>query len=498
MRSCGRADCVAPDDRPRATVEKVRGGVRLAACNARAAGLGLRPGLPLADARARIPELAAITADRPADAAFLETLAAACERYTPSFAPDPPSGLLLDITGCAHLFGGEASLKAHAERAFAHLGLTTRAAIAGTPEAARALVTCGWHGITAPETEEDIVRQLPVSALNGTDAETLTALRRAGLKTLGALAERPTSALAARFGQNFVTELLRTLGRETAGIIPLRPAPPIVVARTFAEPLLQAEALEEVLALLLGEAAHLLEERGEGGRAFEASFFRTDGAVRRLAVETGRAARDVPSLRRLYRERIATLADPIDPGFGFDVVRLAVLASERMTPDEPLFGENAGDGRALDDLLDHLIVRFGRSRVLSFQPRDSHDPRRESLLGSVSEKVDAARAAWPPLMPDAPPLRPIEMFSRPQPIDVMAEVPDGPPIRFRWRRVVHRVLHAEGPERIAPEWWLRPTTDPSRDYYRVEDEEGGRFWIFREGFYAEAAPPRWYLHGIFA
>lgn len=474
--------------------------MRLAAVNEVAKRLGLAPGITLADARARIPGLAVVAANARADDLFLEKLAGACERFAPSVAVDPPAGLLLDTTGCAHLFGGEAALKHRVRSLFSDSGLAVGATIAGTPEAARALVRCGWHGIATPENEESIIRQMPVVALNGMPSETTIALRRAGLKTLGALADRPAASLAARFGQAFVTELSRTLGRETAGIAPLRPAPQIFVARTFAEPLTQTEAIEGVLGELIGEASQRLQEMKQGGRAFEASFFRSDGAVRRLCVETGRPLRDPPTLMRLYRERLATLADPIDPGFGFDVIRLAVVRSEALGDAQVALDATAEDETSVPDLIDRLVVRFGPEHVVRFEPQDTHDPRLASRIvqAAATSAAPAARIVWPAPEPGEPPARPLQLFDPPQPIDAMAEVPDGPPVRFRWRRVVHHIARAEGPERIAPEWWRSSAPEPTRDYYRAEDTAGCRFWIFREGLYGEDAAPRWYLHGLFA
>jgi len=234
-------------------------------------------------------------------------------------------------------------------------------------------------------------------------------------------------------------------------------------------------------------------------------------------VETARPSRDSRALRRLYRERLDTLADPVDPGFGFDLVRLAVLRAEPLTPAQVSL-----DGRAVEEeevaaLIDRLAVRLGRERVLRFLERDTHDPARASTLVPAADPpaIPYARRPAPARAEGRP--RPLTLFDPPQPIEALAEVPDGPPLRFRWRRVVHEVARAEGPERIAPEWWRdwRPMGEgaPTRDYYRVENREGRRFWLFRAGLYErgwapgrEPAPgheerisdaPRWFVHGLF-
>jgi len=481
---------------PLVVVATQRNALRLVACDQRAHVLGLTRGLTLADARARIPALAAVEAEPEADEALLVRLAAFCDRFTPLVALDPPYGLMLDITGCAHLFGGEAALQAAIGGWMRKGGLDFRTTIAGTPEAAHALSRFGGGGIMPVGADEAMLRPLPVAALE-LRAETVVALSRAGLKTLADLADRPSATLSARFGAELVTRLGRVLGREDARITPLRPPPACVVERHFAEPMLDIESLEAVVARLVAEAARVLELRGEGGRSFEISFFRSDGAVRRLSVGTGRPSRDAAAILRLWRERVDTLADPLDPGFGFDAVRLAVPVCEPLNTHQPSLDGRAVEDEAVADLVDRLVARFGRDRVLRFVAQDTHHPVRAAK--ALSAALPASTLAWPAPEPDEPPARPLQLFEPPQPVEAIAEVPDGPPIRFRWRRITHDVARAEGPERIAPEWWRDGSSEPMRDYYRVEDAQGRRFWLFRIGFYEpEQAPPRWFLHGLFA
>ena len=485
----------APADAPLVVFATKGTALRLVACDQRARALGLKRDLTLADARARIPALLAIEAEPSADEALLGRLAAFCDRFTPLVALDAPHGLMLDITGCAHLFGGEAALQSIIGCWMKKGGLELRCAIAGTPQAAHALSRFGAGGIVPVGEDEAWLQPLPVAALE-LPAETTMALSRAGLKTLADLAGRPSTALSARFGADLVTRLRRTLGHEDARITPLRPPPACVVERHFAEPMLDAQGLEEVVTRLIAEAARVLEQRGEGGRAFEIHFFRTDGAVRRLFLETGRPSRDAEAILRLYRERIDALADPLDPGFGFDAVRFAVPVCEPLNEAQPSLDRRAVEDEAVADLVDRLVARFGRDRVLRFVVQDTHDPRREARAVPVAAAVSGI--AWPAPLPNEPPTRPLQLFEPPQPVETLAEVPDGPPLRFRWRRVLHEIARAEGPERIAPEWWRDGPQPPMRDYYRVEDAQGRRFWIFRAGLYEGGEPPRWFLHGLFA
>lgn len=486
----------APADTPHVLVSIDRNALRIVDCDRGAVRLGLTRGLTLADARARIPALVALESEPLAEQAFLEGLAAFCDRFTPLVALDGRDGLTLDITGCAHLFGGEEGLVGLVRRVMDRAGLALRLAIAGTPDAAHAHARHGRGGILAPRREEEALLGLPTAAL-GLEAETVIALSRAGLKTLADLAARPSQTLSARFGEDLATRLRRTLGREDRRITPLRPPPDCVVERHFAEPFADTASLEDVVARLIGEAGRVLEARGEGGRVFEIGFFRSDGAVRRLTLETGRPSRDARALLRLYRERVEALSDPLDPGFGFDAVKLAVPVCEPLTTPQHSLDGRAVEEEAVADLVDRLVTRFGRDRVLRFAEQDSHHPVRAAR--ALSAAAPLPEKAWLAPEPQEPPARPLQLFEPPQPVEAVAEVPDGPPIRFRWRRLTHDVARAEGPERIAPEWWRDGSDEPMRDYYRVEDAQGHRFWLYRTGFYeAEAAPPRWYLHGLFA
>lgn len=481
-------------------VAKERGALRVAALDAVAAGLGLRIGMPLAEARALLPDIATAKAAPEADAAVLRACAAACEMFTPLVALRGEEGLILDITGCAHLFGGEAGLGGRARRRLDRLGFSTQAAIAGTPEAAWALARYRRSTIAAPGEEESLARALPITALDQ-DSGTTLALSRAGFRTLGDLSDRPSSLLSARFGEGLVVALRRVLGQEDIRITPRRAPPEVMAEKHFPEPLGAVDSLLGVLAGLAGDIMHRLEQRGAGGRAFEASFFRADGAVRHLILETAQGTRDAASLMRLVRLRIEALADPLDPGFGFDALRLAVTRSEPLhAAQQTLAGGQVAQDEARDvaGLVDRLVARFGRGSVRRFIARDTHDPVLAG--GMVPYLADAASAPWPEPEPGQPPLRPLTLFPHPQWIEVMAEVPDSPPLRFRWRRLLHEVARAEGPERIAPEWWHEGAPAPAtRDYYRVEDASGHRFWIFREGLYEDSnARPRWFLHGLFA
>jgi protein ImuB len=483
------------DDRPLVIAGKAGGALTLTAVDRKAAKLGLVPGKALADSRAMIPDLAVIRANETSDAKLLAGIADWCERYTPLVALDPPHGLFLDVTGVTHLFGGEAAMLVEIRRAVTAQGFAVRLALAGTSAAARALSQYAAGTIVTPGGEAEAVASLPVEAL-GADHSIVHALRRAGLKTIGQLAERQRHELAARFGSAFVTLLDCTLGKADAPISPRTPVPDCRAERSFAEPVVTQDVIAATILSLAESLAAVLEKRGEGARRIEASFFRADGQMRRIAIETGQAVRDPKIVERLFREKLAALSDPLDPGFGFDLIRLGASCTQGCQAPATGFDTNASDQDVVF-LIDKLAARFGTHRIVRFLRQDTHIPEAEMVTVTAqdmpAQKMKGSAHDW------KIPRRPLRLFARPEPIEVTAEIPDGPPLRFRWRRAQHAVACAEGPERIAMEWWRTQDHRPTRDYYRIEDEDGRRFWLYRDGLYArEMEHPRWYVHGLFA
>lgn len=488
-----------PSDRPLALVEKVKGAVRLALVDPTAAALGLQRGMGLADARIAVPDLLVCDQDDHADAGLLERLADGCMRYTPHVALDSPDALVLDLTGCVHLFGSEAELAADLGTRMARLGIRVRTAFAYAPDAALALAR--FQRVPATDERKSVLR-LPIAALRlGTECE--TSLVRAGLMTIGDVARRPLAGIAARYGKDAVQAIRRMTGEADSPLAFRTMEAPFQFDRRFAEPAARTDYVMERLGDLIAEAAAALGARDRGGRRFEAIFFRTDGLAQRLVVETGIATRDVKAVLRLFRERMDSLSDPLDPGFGYDMVRLKVPMHEPLAASQLRLGNGEASAlRQVDELVDRLSARIGRNRVRRFRPRDSHIPEQTQLSFPA---IDARQAEgdWVMSQPGNPPMRPLHLFNPPQRIEVLASVPDGPPHRFRWRKAFHEVSRFEGPERIASEWWRAKDGDPAhgaptRDYYRVEDRRGRRFWIFRHGLYDEASHPNWYLHGLFA
>ena len=488
-------------------VAKDHNAILLYAIDENAARSGLSIGLPLANARAICPELTVYDADEAADRKTLENIADWCDRFTPLVALDAPHGLFLDITGCAHLFGGEAALLRQFTGALARQGFAVSAAIAATSVCARTLTRCVSGSIVADGEEADAVAPLPVAAL-GADEAITRGLRRAGLKTIGDVAARGRHEIAARFGARFTTLLAHALGGGDAPISPRKLPPDYIVEKRFAEPVATASTIAITLSSLAAMLVSAMDRQGKGARRLEAAFFRTDGAVRVIAVDTGRPVTRSEMVDRLFRERLESLSDPLDPGFGFDLIRLSAGRTEIVVQEQRDLDATVHDNDELSALIDRIAARIGGKRVLVHLPEDTHIPERAALAAPAQDHLAAAtQAVWPARAEGEPPLRPLRLFEKREPIKVpFATLPDGLPHHFTLRRVTHAVVRVEGPERIAMEWWKSQGHALTRDYFRVEDEAGRRFWIFRDGLYereladeeGKPAPANWYLHGLFA
>ena len=494
---------------PLAVMAAERGRMNLVALDAAAADAGLAPGMPLADARALEPGLQVVEADPVADARALAGLADWCGRYTPWTATHGDDCILLDITGCAHLFGGEAGLARDLIARLTAIGYAGVLAIADTPGAAWAVSRLGGgygpagaalgDALIPPGGAEAALAGLPIAGLR-LDPGTVDALARLGLRRIGDLSTLPRGSLAARFGPEVLRRIDQALGRAAEPVSPRRPVPVHLARMVFPDAIGRTEDVEAALARLLDRLCAGLEEAQQGARRVELALYRVDGGVDRQTVGTSRPSRRPRHLFRLLAGRL----DRIDAGFGIEVAVLSALVAEPLGAAQIGFGEAGGaaglggDDTPLDDLVDRLAGRLGRGAVVRPVPFESHLPERAVAMRPAMDGPVAdpdAPTAWPDR------LRPVRLLPVPEPIEVTAPIPDDPPVLFRRGRIVHRVVRADGPERLSPEWWqdapAGAEANRPRDYYRVEDTKGRRFWLYRAGLYDPATPPRWYLHGVF-
>jgi protein ImuB len=493
----------APAETPLIVVEQVKSARRICALNDAAMALNLKMWMPLADACAMYPSLWVENADPQNDSALLETIADWCDRYTPLVGLDPPDGLIFDISGCAHLFGGEQALRDDLLERLSRQGLRAEVGIADTVGCAWAAARYGEVTLVPKGATRDSLRALPLAALR-LGHVAIAALAQAGLKRIADVIDRPRAPLAARFGDEFLRRLDQALGRDNEPIRPRLPLPSYVAERRFPDPIVREEDVLGTIGQLACELGRLLERHGEGARLLQVALFRVDGKVHRLEAGTGRPLRDPDHIKRLFAERLVTVGEECDPGFGYDTLRLSALVCERLDPVQAgLAGQD--DQIELAHLVDRLSARFGAQRLTRLVARDSHIPEyaAAAIPAQMTSRGTSGAAPFEQgshFQDSLASLRPLRLFNRPESIEAIAEVPDGPPARFRWRHMTYEVAAAEGPERIAMEWWRDAEGRPlTRDYFRVESRQGMRVWLYREGLYdRDKGVPRWFLHGLFA
>lgn len=536
---------------PFALVESGVHGLGLSAVNAAAWREGARPGQTLADARAAFPALKSRPAEPDLDARALEGLALWAGRYGPRRNTQGADGVWIDVSGVAHLFGGEARLLEDLLSRMQAAGIGARAALADTHGGAFALARFSSSSdapfrIAGEGATRDAIAHLPVEALR-LPADAAVLLHRLGLSRIGQLYALPRQSLAQRFRSGLASRAKLSGKRERqaslmAGVVLARldqalglvpepcaslEEPPCHIARLpFAEPLISAAGVEAALERLALDLSAMLEARHEGGTRFTLALYRADGSAQQVRVGASRPCRDPRHIVGLLSEKLETL----DAGYGIDVMTLACSQVEPLAVRQiGLAGAGIIAAEAgTSVLMDRLANRLGPARVFRIAGADSHIPERaQQRIPVLCEMPDTAFLDSAPKL-----LRPAFLLPNPEPITVLAEVPEGPPLRFTWRRLVCRVVRARGPERIEPEWWRaigvsqkscfaqdRQLGRP-RDYYRVEDDQGGRFWLFRAGLYGrgeeeecEAADacsteladqeggarsdPVWFMHGVF-
>ncbi len=455
------------------TVSRSGSRVTLAAVCRNAAALGLTPGMALTQARAMVPGLEVREANPDSDLALLRRIATfAARRVTPLVELSGSDGLRLDLTGAAHLHGGERQTCVDLLRFCSKLGLGARIAVAGNGAAAHALARHGPERLLlCPQGgEEAALLPLPLAALRLEQAS-LDAMRRLGLERIGDLAAMPRAPLARRFGKATLLKLDRALGRAAEPFDPIVPRDAPRTELRFAEPIGGAEAIATAIETLLDQLIEKLREAGLGARALLLLCDRVDRQVQRIEAGAARATRDKAHWLRLIGRHI----ESIDPGFGIDAMRLVAAGTEPLGatsfPSDLAAPEAAPD---LSQLVDLIASRIGPQRLYRLSAVQSDVPERSVRKLAPLDTPEPWPDAWP---------RPPRLLPRPEPIgNVVAELPDAPPRRFTWRGQTYRLAKGDGPERIFGEWWKRDgERDAVRDYFRVEDESGARFWLFRKG-----------------
>ncbi|MBM6596507.1 DNA polymerase Y family protein [Microvirga sp. BT291] len=447
---------------------------------------GLRPGMALAKAQAQIPQLHVFDATPDEDEAALRELARWAIRYSPVVALDPPDGLWIDIAGAAHLFGGEEKLLSDLTSRLTSRGFSALAAVADAPGTAWAVARYGTEMIVPTGRAVDAIASLPVHALR-LSPDVPAAMHRLGIDRIGQLAAMPRAPMVRRFGKETALRLDQAMGHAFEPITPLIPEETPLAALAFAESIARLDDIKHVLHRLSKTLCADLAKRGEGVRRLDLVFRRVDQKGAALRIGTAKATRDHAHLAKLFHDQLET----VDPGFGIEEIVLIASRVEAMVEMQMMAQGIADSGASdidLSRLVDRLASRLGAEHVYRLVPAQSHVPER--MTRRVPALAPPRGETWPRNLP-----RPTRLLDPPESIRATALLPDHPPVMFIWRKVRHQVDKADGPERIAPEWWQGDKDGPSRDYYRVETDQGGRFWIFRDAPMDEGG--RWWMHGFF-
>jgi protein ImuB len=447
--------------------------------------LKLRPGMTIAYAQSLIPDLQIHDAMPVEDEAALHRLALWCTRYSPLVAVDPPAGIFIDIAGSAHLFKGEAALLQDLRWRLAASHIGAKAAVADTPGCAWAAARFAGDEIVAPGRGSDVLGGLPVAALR-LEEKTIESLRDVGIERIAQLVSKPRGSLQTRFGSEVLLRMDQALGSASEVLVSLVPPEVPRSKLRFAEPLGDPEDLQRVINILCQSLVEDLERRGVGARRLDLVFQRVDNIAQAVRIGTSRPNRNAPHLAKLLGERLVL----VDPGFGIEEATLTASWIEALT-EKQITGSHvakAGENVDVGELVDKLRIKLGAERVFRLVPVESDIPERATKR--VPAMAKAKGANWPADLP-----RPSRLLTPPELVSAVAEIPDAPPRFFVWRKTRHRVVKADGPERILGEWWANDQeVGLQRDYYRVENAQGERFWLFRDAPAEQG--PRWWLHGI--
>ena len=455
---------------------------RLTHVNMDAARRGLKPGQTLADARAICPDLLTEAQNAASEGALLRALWRWAGHLSPAIALDEPDGLIVDITGCAHLFGGELEMAKHVIAELTRLKVSSRIALADTKHAASALARFGANPITiAPVGKtHEALRSIPIKALN-IDSEIAVELARTGLKSIGQLYAIKSSELARRFGLDLVKAIGAALGYEPDPVAPAS-AEPIYAARaTLPEPIGHVDDLTAVLERLAASVCERLSKAQKGARRFRLTVRCVDNGDQELCVGFARPCADAPRLLHQF----ASPLEKLKVEFGADWFRLVAECVEALHPVQIAFGDQPNAQEALERLITSLGNDLGFERIRRFESCDSHLPHREFKTVEAANSI--ADLAWK----RTPRKRPLRLFRNPELLKVVES--GRPPVSFEWRKSTYSSLAASGPERLTPAWW-DDEDGRTRDYWKVQTQQGPRLWLLT---YPGTGGADWFVAGRF-
>ncbi len=446
---------------------------------------GLSVGMTVTHAQSLVPELCVVNATPQEDEAALVRLAIWCIRYSPLVTPDPPDGVFIDVAGSAHLFQGEAALLADLCERLKAQGISAKAALSDTPGSAWGLARFGQTVLVSPGRASEAIASLPIAALRLAPS-VIASLHEVGIERVAQLASKPRSSLHLRFGGDVLLRLDQALGSRQEALSSILPPELPRTELRFAEPIADPEDLKRVINKLSKALCIEMLSRGIGARRLDLVFLRVDNIAQSARIGLSRPYREPKHLVKLLADRLVV----IDPGFGIEIASLTASWVEALAERQTIGAHLAEDGSQVDvsQLVDTLGVRLGSKNVYRLAPVESALPER--AMRRVPALHATNGAAWPEHLP-----RPARLFVHPEKIEAIAAIPDHPPRFFIWRGIRHIVAKADGPERIHGEWWVdEKETQLVRDYYRVEAEDGTRYWLFRDAPTQDGGA--WWLHGV--
>jgi len=457
----------------------------ITATNALAQSFGIDIGMTVADARVILPSLQ-IMDDKPEHSnKLLKGLAEWCIRYSPFVAIDSHDGLILDATGCTHLWGGEDSYLNDIVTRLKNLGYNVHASMANTIGAAWAIAHYGKECFIVKCNQQiTTLLPLPVEALR-LEPDIAEKLYSLGLKQIGNIIGMQRSALRRRFGEHILLRLDQSIGNIEEVIEPVLPVEPYQERLPCLESIVTATGIEIALQRLLENICYQLQKEQKGLRVAILKCYRADNKLVQIEIGTNHPSFNLVHLFKLFELKIET----IEPGPGIDLFILEAGKVEAVSPlQQKLWQKSNGlDNIHLSELMDRFAGKFGPIHIHRFLPAEHYWPERS--FKSTSSLEEKPTISW---RVDKP--RPLQLLQKPSPIEVTAPVPDYPPMNFRYKGKLHKIIKADGPERIEQEWWLQQ--GQHRDYYYVEDEEGKRYWLFRSGHYSDRSY-QWFIHGFF-
>lgn len=463
------------------------GRLLITAATAVAEKFGVREGMSVADAMVICPGLQYFEGKPGHHLKLLKGLAEWCQRYTPLVAIDAADGLLLDVTGCTHLKGGEREFLKHIVNRLKEIGYDVRPGLADTIGCAWGVARCAISGLIVAQGEHrNALMPLPPSALRLSTA-LLFKLESLGLTRIQSFIHMPRSVLRRRFGKDMVLRLLQALGQEEEFLLPIKEPVPYSERSAFMEPIKTRPVIEAELMKLLTILCKRLQGEGKGLRKGILTWYRIDGKSGKIEIGTHHASHKPLHLFKLFSLKI----DQIAPGLGIELFVLDAPQTDGVSDKQSdLWANKPGaDSEQVSELLDRVSGRIGAKSLQRFLPTEHHWPERSTE--GTNDLTKRPQSGWQNERP-----RPIQVLDRPEPIEATALTPDYPPILFIYRGKRHEVKKADGPERIEREWWLEE--GEHRDYYIAEDQDGKRYWLFRSGHYDGSQAGHWYLHGFFA